>query len=100
MKKIVSHEINICDFCNTQTAYYECRGCKKDICFDCQEKEGIRYTHDAFFCHPCDAMATDKIHKAYLAIHRLKEQWKQINAAMEEKRKAAELTLDQLLHPL
>ncbi len=63
MKKEVSVVQTICDFCNKETCYVHCLGCGKDICWHCQQQNGISFRHshiftgseDGWYCHPCYA---------------------------------------------
>lgn len=109
MKKTISREVNVCDFCNSEAdCYHRCRLCKKDVCYTCKDGcVGIEYRHgvymqgsgDGFYCSACDAKARksgDKLHAAYLAVQCLRNEAAGWGADFDKRRKAAEEVLDKL----
>lgn len=107
MRKKVTEEQNCCDFCGKADCYEKCLGCGKDVCHDCQKKQGIEYRHgvyfsgsgDGFYCFPCDSVARqtkDPMHAAYLLIQRLRDELNGWSKDFRERQQAAEKALEKL----
>jgi hypothetical protein len=63
MRKKIEREVTFCDKCGKEQDYGNtCDSCGVEMCYDCQEKHGVKYSHgvyffgsgDGFYCKPCD----------------------------------------------
>lgn len=62
VKKIVNKEVTVCDLCgSSDSVFYTCLVCKKDICFKCmnEKKLGVEYHrgnagNKAEYCNECN----------------------------------------------
>lgn len=109
IKKLISQEVSLCDFCESQeNCYHYCRLCGKDVCYKCRGGcVGVEYRHgvyiqgsgDGFYCQSCDVAArkaNDKLHAAYLVVQCLRNEAAGWSADFDKRRKAAEEVLDKL----
>ena len=110
MRQQANVERVICDVCKTKESYpwNACLRCGKDICYDCCELHGKRYSHgvhsggsgDGVYCNDCDAALTqaanDPMHNAYRAIAALRNESEGYYADFAKRRKAAEDALQKL----
>lgn len=97
-------ELDICDDCKEEEAYYTCLGCGKTFCFDCKERNGVEYAHaislrgrgDGYFCNKCDKDPPKKVkelHDRYLEIKNMREDIKRFHEKSEIKYKILEKEL-------
>lgn len=109
MKKQVTIESSFCDLCGKENFVYECRGCNKEVCSDCKRNgQAVEYPKSVWFdgsggtyCHTCDLVltkgGTNKLHQAYQAVARLREEAKAWRVDFETRANAAEATVKALL---
>lgn len=89
MKKTITEEREICDFCHINDAsYLHCMGCDKAMCYECRKIHGKEYPRavyfcgsaDGLYCRACDARLiterSDKLHRAYRRIEALRAESK------------------------
>ena len=111
MKKTVEVEMTICDFCGENDCHRKCRGCGKDICFECMNTNAKRYnslvyamtSDDGIYCHECDIEKLedgDKLHAAYRKIESLKNEASGFNIDFKKRSDKAEAELKSLLNYL
>ena len=91
MKKKIEVEVNFCDACGGQDAYYDCINCGKDFCYDCTDEKnpnrkcveyftGIYCGNHMHTCNDCDAeLRASKNNPLFNALLTIK------NLKMEEK---------------
>lgn len=110
MKKSITEEKELCDFCEVNEASYsKCLGCGKAICYDCKKIHAKEYNHavyfqgsrDGLYCRECDtrliAAKTDKVHKAYRRIEALRAESKAWDEDFKARGDAAEKDLNALI---
>ncbi len=110
MKKTIKKEVRFCDKCGKEDSYpTACLACGTEMCYDCQTKHGVSYSHavhfqgsgDGFYCKPCDAKLTargsDKQHNAYLAIKALRDEEDTYWANFKKRAEAAEAKVKSFL---
>ena len=98
MKKIVQREIHFCDKCGLERFHVNtCLQCGLELCYECSEYHGKRYdkstvtfgSGDGFYCNECDSTLTstgeNKLHNAYRAIKRLKDEMKAFETDWERR---------------
>lgn len=106
MKKTITEEREICDFCRKNDAsYLHCMGCNKAICYDCRKIHAKEYPHavyfggsdDGLYCRECDtrliAAGNDKQHSAFRCIERLRAESKAWGEEFKVRSDAAEKDL-------
>ena len=89
MKKTITQEREICDFCDENDAsYMRCMGCRKAMCYDCRKIHAKEYAHavhfggseDGLYCLECDTRLitanNDKLHRAYRTVEALRAESK------------------------
>lgn len=84
MQEIKPIVVTKCDFCaNGNNVWEKCKGCSKDVCYECQKIKGIKFsyeihfsgTHDGFYCSECLAnprVLSSDTYKAYKTIRDLR----------------------------
>ena len=107
MKKTITKEVNVCDFCETTNCVFsKCLCCGVDICYECRKTKAVHYDAGVFhssggdgvYCLKCDI--TEKstpLHKAYVAILSLREYQRSWGADFARQQKSAEHRLLELL---
>jgi hypothetical protein len=107
-QKKVTKTVMVCDQCGKEDAYYKCRVCGGDFCYECHKSYCIEYqkqvyfnsSDDGLYCPACDAKAAkrgDLVRKAFLAVKQLRDERAALNAEFEKRREAAEKHLEKLL---
>lgn len=107
MKKQVTKEVKVCDFCGAVDAFWQCTGCEKDACYACREdKAGVLYRHgvffqgagDGFYCGVCDFQHKDTpLHKAYEEIQQLRKEYDHWQHGFSQRTERAHDALNKLL---
>ena len=107
--KSVTKQERRCDFCGAEAYDFNaCLGCGKDICWQCQEKHGVKYVHgvhfsgsqDGWYCNECDSKlyaANDPLHAAYSKIAYLRREEKAWYDDFEFRKTKAEKELQSIL---
>lgn len=100
-------EVKVCDFCGTDHAYYHCRGCGKDACFDCkkyrlhvyQKSVHSESSADLIFCTPCHEKdhSGDELFKAFVAVQKLRYEYDGFWKDFKERMDRAEAKVNKLL---
>lgn len=102
MKKVISKEVILCDNCNKEDLLTPCLKCGKVFCWECKKIMGIEYNHavhsqgsdDGFYCHRCDSKLKqtkdDLVHRAYLNIKALRDEYKTWLVDFNKRSKLAE----------
>lgn len=108
MKKSVTEERTVCDFCKVNdAAYSKCTGCGKDICYECKTIHAISYDHavyfqgsgDGLYCVECDRRlraAQDPLHMAYEHVKALRNEMVGWGENFKKRSDAAEAKLKRL----
>jgi hypothetical protein len=109
MKKSIQREIHFCDKCGREISYAPtCLHCGLELCYDCETYHGKRYagstvtlgSGDGFYCNECDSKLTstgkNKLHNAYRAIQRLKDEMKAFETDWERRSAEANHTLKRI----
>jgi hypothetical protein len=96
MRGMKTIEVNLCDLCQSGTAYRKCFRCGKDICGDCPAAEfgtDVTSGYSVYYCIPCDIelceTEADALHAALMAVRALKQEEKDFYTAWEPRRGAA-----------
>lgn len=108
MKKQITREETICDFCHDATCFRQCRSCGKDVCYECEEKCGKRFqyevfaggSYDGFYCYDCltnKNLIDNKIYCTYARIEDLRQDYKRWYETWNKQVKIAEAHLMMLL---
>jgi len=81
MKKDIIETKIICDLClpDAVEAYYKCRQCGEDMCYDCMKGNGVEYKEgvhfsggfDGEYCVKCDRGLRGKDNKIYNAYRKI-----------------------------
>ena len=83
MKKTITKEVEVCDFCGSEDAYYKCLECGVYMCSGCLDEKGVEYKHavhfsgtgDGTYCKPCDKKLSqsgdDLLHFDYVILSEL-----------------------------
>jgi len=112
VKKQVTIEQAICDFCQHEQSYQQCLRCGKDVCWACKKTRGVDYNHavyfagsgDGFYCTSCDIALSeskaDPVHQAYVGIRALRDEQIAWGKDFEKRRDVAEETLRNALSQL
>jgi hypothetical protein len=111
MKKIVEHEVTVCDICGKESWCETCLGCGKDYCHECAKIHGKEYNHevffagsgDGFYCNECDKTLTfcpscpgAKLHTAYVIIKNLRNEYNGYSTTFKIRSDEAEKNLEKL----
>ncbi len=107
MKKKVTKELDVCDWCNTdEPVYNKCSICGKHACYDHKKEYMTEFPHavcfsgtgDGTYCNECLLKhPPDELRLAYLEIQRLREEQKQYYKDFERRSKLAEERVKELL---
>lgn len=101
VKKIVSVEVNTCDFCGEEDCYHTCMGCGKDICYECRKTQATELPHSVYctgtgdgeYCSKCAAdpkIQNTPLFRSYHAVRSLWDELQGFQQSFEIRRKAAE----------
>jgi hypothetical protein len=112
MKRRVTREEYLCDFCGAEQAYsHKCLICHKDICYNCIKQHATEFPHavhcsgsgDGLYCHTClqhpDTIKSP-LYQAYLAITTLRYEEKAWYLSFEARQTAAEAHLQKVIGKL
>lgn len=109
MLKLVTVEVDCCDFCNDDEHHYtKCEGCGKTVCYKCEKKKvGVTYFHliycsgpkDGFYCNNCDSnpvVRATPLHQAFVLIKNLRLEMKTYQEDFTKRQKNVEAILENL----
>lgn len=108
MKRVVSHEVDYCDFCQEhEVSYAKCLGCQKAVCYECRKARVTEFHHavhfigseDGLYCSECVARLTgtgEPLFEAYRSIEQLRAEAKAFYENIEARSKVAEAKLKEL----
>ncbi len=103
VKKRVERELTFCDQCDAGSAYYKCRGCDRDYCYDCAhtmmtvyplEVNGGDSMQALRYCPDCEAklpeLPADPLLQACLKVKQLHREQKGFWEDFKVRKDAAE----------
>lgn len=104
MKKQITSERKICDFCHEEECHEHCLNCKKDACWKCQAEEGVSFTStvwfrgsgDGFYCHACLALPQVRRSARFQAYNKVKSLKDEYNAWSEDFKQRADKATETL----
>ena len=107
MKKIITSEVECCDFCPHECSSYQCRLCKRWACWQCSSKIGRKYeshlhfstSKDGFYCLDCNAqliLSPTPLFRAYRRLESLKNEYKVWLVEIKERADKVEEEIDRL----
>lgn len=106
MKKLITKELKVCDWCETdEHVYHECLICGKDACFNCGEVNMTSLAHgvhfsgsgDGGYCNDClETNQDNKLIIAYNVIQTLRKEEENWYADFKIRQETAEKRIKEL----
>lgn len=95
-KKTVTKEVDVCDVCGVEAYPNKCLRCGLEVCYKCQEKVGVTYTHsfycgssdDGFYCNKCNEKLINggnTLFNKYYEMNRYKKEYELYSKDLNEK---------------
>lgn len=104
--------VHTCDVCLVESEYghESCFSCGVEHCWECRKKYGVGYKHavgcsgsgDGYYCNLCEVkpeVQINALHKAYVTIRQLRDEYRRFHADFSIREKAAESALAKLPRP-